>query len=86
MPCPGTFHEMAPFESMKIFEVNGATGNAVPSQTETLSLYSKILTQRWCGLQVVAGQTSAKHAQIFTTPYKGHMTTPCQVPRISGIV
>ena len=65
MPCPGTCHKMAPFESMRIFEVNGATCSAVPSQTETFSLYSKILTRRWCSLQVAAGQTSAKRAQIL---------------------
>ena len=31
MPCPGTCHEMPPFESTRSFEVNEATGNTLPS-------------------------------------------------------
>lgn len=50
---------------------------------DKFSLDSQILPRRWCSLQAASGQASAKRAQSFTTPYRGHMTTPCLVPRIA---
>ena len=53
---------------------------------DSFPLGTQRLHRRWCSLQAVAGEPYSKRSQTFTTPYRGHVMTPCQLPRISGIV
>ena len=53
---------------------------------DTFPLDTQRLAPRWCSLKAASGETYSKHVQTFTKPYRGHVMTPCQIPRISGIV
>ena len=53
---------------------------------DTFPLDTQRLACRWCSLQAASCETFSKHVQTFTTPYRGHVMMPCQIPRISGIV
>ena len=53
---------------------------------DTFPLDTQRLAPRWCSLQAASGETYSKRVQTFTKPYRGHVMTPCQIPRISGIV
>ena len=62
-------------------------GSTLPSQNRTRSLsiiryyLGDGVVYKWPPVRLLLNML-----KLFTTPYKGHMTTPCQVPRISGII
>ena len=55
-------------------------------KSDTFPLDTQRLARRWCGLQAASGEAYSKRVQTFTIPYRGHVMTPCQLSRNSGIV
>jgi hypothetical protein len=53
---------------------------------DTFPFGTNRLPERWCSLQAASDEAYWKRVQTSTTTYRGHVTTPCQLPRIFGIV
>jgi hypothetical protein len=53
---------------------------------DTFPLGTHRLPERWCSLEAASNEAYWKRVQTSTTTYRGHVTTPCQLPRIFGIV
>ena len=86
MRGPDTCYAMASSESSSVSRPTEQQDPHFLHKPDTFPFGTHRLPERWCSLQAASDEAYWKRAQTSTSTYRGHVTTPCQLPRIFGIV
>ena len=86
--CGGLTHVIRwpPLRAREVLRPTEQQGPHFLHTPYSFPLGTQRLHRRWCSLQAAAGEPYSKRAQTFITNCRVHVMTPCQVPRISGII